>query len=84
MIIVEVCSHCKKKACGLEKGVDIYEALKSYESILKEKQIEFIVKECGCLGGCKGPVVKVNEKIYTEVNIYTVQRIINGLLEEKL
>ena len=83
MILIEVCSHCKNSACGLEKGVDIYEIFKAFEDLLNENQIEFIVNECGCLGGCKGPVVRVNDKIYTEVNGDTVQQIIIELINEQ-
>lgn len=80
MIKVEVCSHCKNSSCDLEKGIDIFEALKKYEELFSEKNIEFHLEECGCLGKCKGPVVKIDEVIYTEVDSVKIETILNKLL----
>lgn len=80
MIKVEVCSHCKTQSCNINKGVDIFEELKKYEELFIEKNIEFSLKECCCLEKCKGPVVKVNEKIYTEVDADKVEEILNSLI----
>ncbi|WP_202708624.1 (2Fe-2S) ferredoxin domain-containing protein [Sporosalibacterium faouarense] len=80
MIKVEVCSHCKTQTCGIDKGINIYEEFKIYEELLKEKSIEFEVKECRCLGKCRGPVVKVNGKVYTQTNAEKVEEILNWLI----
>ncbi|ABW18615.1 NAD(P)H-dependent oxidoreductase subunit E [Alkaliphilus oremlandii] len=80
VIKVEVCSHCKSQSCNINKGVDIFEELKMYEELFLEKNIVFDVKECGCLGKCKGPVVKINGKIYTKVDADKVEEILNELI----
>jgi len=51
-----------------------------YEELFLEKNIVFDVKECGCLGKCKGPVVKINGKIYTKVDADKVEEILNELI----
>lgn len=81
MIKVEVCRNCKMQICDFGQGIDIYEEFKQYEELLIEKGIEFNLKECECLGQCKGPVVKVNGKIYTKVDEDKVESILNELLE---
>ncbi len=81
MIKVEVCSHCKTQACDLGKGVDIFEEFKQYEELLSEKEIELDIKECSCLGHCKGPVVRVNGEIYTEVDSDKVEAILNQMIK---
>jgi NADH:ubiquinone oxidoreductase subunit E len=75
-----VCRNCKIGTCGLGQGVDIFEEIKQYEELLIEKGMEFSITECGCLGLCKGPVVRVNGRTYTEVDEDKVETILNELL----
>lgn len=80
MITVKVCSHCKMQSCDMKKGIDIFEELKKYKELFEEKNIEFDLNECGCLESCKGPVVKINEAIYTEVNSEKLEAILSKLI----
>ena len=62
-------------------GIDIFEEFRYYKELFIEREIDFSLTECSCLGKCKGPVVKVNGRIYIEVDEDKVEKILNGLLE---
>ena len=81
MIKVEVCSNCLTEKCDLGKGIGIFEEFKQYEELFIEKEIEFSLTKCECLGKCNGPVVRVNGNIYTEVDEDKVESILNRLIK---
>ena len=68
---VEVCEHCAG-----EEMERILTELKTVEKKLKEKFISLEVEKTGCLGTCRGPVIRVDESIHSEVQAGRVQEII--------
>lgn len=74
---VEVCEHCAG-----EEMERILTELKVVEEKLKEKSISLEVEKSGCLGTCRGPVIRVDGSIHNEVQAVEVQEIIMKALNQ--
>lgn len=74
---VEVCEHCAG-----EEMERILTELKAVEKKLKEKFISLEVEKTGCLGTCRGPVIRVDESIHSEVQADGIQGIIMKKLNQ--
>lgn len=80
MITIKVCTDCNKGSCKPNDGIQIYEYVKAFIDKYLKEELELDVQKCGCLGICKGPVVIVEDKVYTNVSSYDIDNILMHLL----
>lgn len=83
MITIKVCTECNKGSCKPNDGIKIYEYIKAFTDKYLKEELELDIQKCGCQGICKGPVVIVNDKFYTNVSISDVDNIFMHLLTNK-
>lgn len=85
MIKIDVCLGCKSEGCcNLENGIDLYEFIKSYiVDFIDCEEVEINLSRCKCMKICNGPIVKVDDKVYTNVNKNEALKIIKELASYK-
>tara|TARA_Y100001933_G_C18776845_1_gene470684 strand:- start:445 stop:708 length:264 start_codon:yes stop_codon:yes gene_type:complete len=85
MIKIDVCLGCESEGCcNLEKGIDLYEFIKSYlVDFIDWEEVEINLSRCKCMKICNGPIVKVNNKVYTNVNKDKALNIIKNIVLQK-
>jgi len=85
MIHIFVCIGCKSEGCcNMEKGIELYEFIKSYiEDFVNWEEVEINLSKCKCMKKCDGPIVKVNDKVYTNVDRNKALDIIKNIVLKK-
>lgn len=84
MITVRVCINCQSKTCcDYKDGIGLYEFLKEYITEYFQEDIEIKLEQCKCTGICKGPVIKVNNRVYTNVDKRQALQILKDIILNK-
>lgn len=84
MITISVCIQCKAKGCcDYKDGIELYEFFKDYITEYLEDEVEINLNTCNCMKICKGPVVKVQNRVYTNVDKRKALEIIKDLTVNK-
>lgn len=74
---VQICEHC----AGKEKE-EIMRGFKDCQEQLEKKGQSLKLEKAGCLGTCRGPVVRVEGKVYSEVRREQIEAIVSEALKE--